>query len=290
MRPPGLLRAAVIGLGVASLFALPTRGQDDRASATVRGIFGPEDGEMLSFVDGFAWLEPASGVDGQTLRLYLTDHPLDLDELDRAVALELELELQCDECSFAELEIDARDAAWLATRYRLPDGSACGGCETSPARRQAARLRFDGRRLRGSIEVAANDAAGEPGLELTLDLPVATLSGVGELPADGGEPARALEICRAAVRGGHAEGVRSFCFTTDRVPPAGQAVAEVVEGLDALAASTLRIDGGRVRGDRALLRVETVGAEGRQRGVVLMVRTPSGWRHRAEKLRPVWED
>lgn len=290
MRLPGLLRAAVIGLGVASLFALPARGQDDRTPATIRGIFGPEEGEMLSFVDGFAWLEPASGGDGETLRVYLTDHPLDFDELDRAVEVALELDLQCDECSFAELELDPRDAAWRATRYRLPDGSACGGCETSPERRRAARLRFDGRRLSGRIETVASDALGEPGLELTLDIPVVALSGLAELPADGGEPARALEICRAAVRGGHAGGVRSFCFPADRTPPAGEAVGDTVEGLDALSASALRVDGGRTRGDRALLRVETRGSEGRQRGDVLMVRTPAGWRYRAERLAPVWED
>ncbi len=263
-----------------------------------RGTFGQADRESISVVDAFAWSEPGPDGDGERLRLRLTDHTLNRPALDLAMDVESELDRQRDGGAFAELELDPATGAWLDTRFQLPDGAGCGGCGEAE-QRALARIRLVDGRLLGRIDIGGKSTTDPFALEidLVLDLPIVRPAVTERLPADGGAPGRAIDACRLALRRGDRAGTRLLCLAPD--DPTLAAVEKtdddrffeaLLTNRDALRAGALSISGGRLRGDRAELEVETGGVEGKQLGRVQLRRTSAGWRYQSERLHPVWTE
>jgi len=195
----------------------------DEASGPVgvaRGTFGHPGHEPLAVVDAFAWEAGRSLGEGNAIHVRLSGESLDHAALDGAIDFEMELERQRARAPYAELEIDPRDLTWLGSSFSLPDGWGCAWCRIG---RPKTRLRLEDGRVRGRLDVEAVDGPDGDGVDiaLSLDVPIARLEGLIPLPAGGGEPASALELCRASVLSGDREAARAHCLSPDD-PQAGR--------------------------------------------------------------------
>jgi len=188
-----------------------------------RGTFGRPGHEPLAVVDAFAWEAGRSLGEGNAIHLRLSGEPLDHAALDGAIDFVMELERQRARAPYAELEIDPRASTWLGSSFSLPDGWGCGWCGSGEKARAKARLRLEDGRVRGRLDVEAVDGPDGDGVDiaLSLDVPIARLEGLIPLPAGGGEPASALELCRASVLSGDREAARAHCLSPDD-PQAGR--------------------------------------------------------------------
>jgi hypothetical protein len=263
------------------------------AAAGASGTFSV-DGATLKVVDAFAYERKAEFGDETAIRVRLSDKALDRKALDSVLDLKGELDRQRDQGGngrSVDLEF-ARDGSYSGTSYTLGGRSNCGWCGDT---RVAAKsnVKVEGGVLRGSMQIRApdyNEGKG-PAISLTLDEPIATVSGTTPLPVSGGEPARDLEACRQAVKKKQAAAVKAVCFLAgDAQLVATENVTEegfwmvALYGRASLKLDNLRVTGGRTKGDWAELLVEAEGEEGARKGSVFLRRGPSGWRYDHESL------
>ncbi len=130
-------------------------------------------------------------------------------------------------------------------------------------------------------------------INLTLDVPVTVPTGVTALPSGGGEAGKSFEKCRNDLAAKNLEGARSDCFD----PGDNRfSLPETTEGFqdhefygdDSLTAKSMKITGGRTKGDWAELYVQTENEGQKQQGSVFMKRTPQGWRYDHQVLQEVY--
>lgn len=263
------------------------------AAGGASGTFGL-DGLTFKVVDAFAYEREAEFGDDMAVRVRLSEKSLDRKALDAVLDIQGELDRQRDQAgsgTYVDLEF-RKDGSYSGTSYALGGRSNCGWCGDSKAGAKSS-VKVEGGSMKGSMKIAAADYSDGkgPAINLTLDLPVATVAGASPLPASGGEPAKALETCRQAVKKKDTAAVKAGCF------PAGDAQLASTEnvteegfwmvalyGRDSLKLDTLKVAGGRTKGEWAELDVAGSGEEGKRKGSVFLRRGPAGWRFDHERL------
>jgi hypothetical protein len=263
------------------------------AAGAASGTFSL-DGATFKVVDAFAYERKAEFGDETAIRVRLSDKPLDRKALDAVLDLSGELDRQRGQGGsgkYVDLEF-GKDGSYSGTSYSLGGRSNCGWCGDS---RVAAKsnVKVEAGVLRGSMQIQPadyRDGKG-PAISLTLDGPIATVSGATALPISGGEPAKDLDACRQAAKKKDAATVKTACFLPG--DPQLASLENVTEegfwmmalyGRESLKLATLRVMGGRTKGEWAELLVEGSGEEGARKGSVFLRRGPSGWRVDHEDL------
>lgn len=268
----------------------------DSLAGTAQGTFS-QAGETIGVVDGFAY-EAVGLLGDPVIRIDLVPAPLDRDALAAAIDFGVELYRQRATSGVrgsSALYLDPATGRWLGSSYVLPGGDSCGYCSVSAKQN----LKVGNGRVRGKLRVRPEDNSEGDGLDarLILDLPIARVTGTEELPSDGGAPGEALRRCREAARADDLDVALPLCF-----PPGDAGVADtefVVEsarertafwGRRELLAEHLEIKGGRIKGGRAELFVETHDDGETQRGSIFLQHVDAGWRWIGQRLEPVYDD
>ena len=263
------------------------------AAGAASGTFSM-DGATFKVVDAFAYERKAEFGDETAIRVRLSDKALDRKALDAVLDLKGELDRQRDQGGsgkYVDLEF-AKDGSYSGTSYSLGGRSNCGWCGDSRVAAKSS-VKVEGGSLRGSMQIRPADYGDGkgPAISLTLDGPIATVGGASPLPTSGGEPAKDLEACRQAVKKKETAAVKAACFLPG--DPQLAETANVTEegfwmvalyGRDSLKLATLRVTGGRTKGDWAELLVEGGREEGARKGSVFLRHGPSGWRFDHESL------
>jgi hypothetical protein len=279
-----MLRAVVVAIvGVAG--AVP-------AGAAVRGTFANKD-VKVQVVDGVAYERKAEFGDAMAVRVALSAAPLDAKAIAAALDVEQAVAVQRSGPS-VDLEF-AADGSWSGMTYMLGPGNGCGWCSDSKAGAKSTVKVVNGA-LRGTLRVAAADYGdGEgPAMDLTFDLPVVKITATA-LPADGGDPGKALLACRKAAK------ARDRAAAQACLDPGAEGMAAAAEGSDegfwytvsmygdSLLMPTLTITGGRAKGEWAEVRIEGKDEQGQQKkGGVFLRLLPAGWRYHHEALENVY--
>jgi len=263
------------------------------AAGAASGTFSL-DGRTFKVVDAFAYERKAEFGDQMAIRVRLSEKPLDKKALEAVLDLKGELERQGNDAAggtHVDLEF-GKDGSYSGTSYSLGGQSNCGWCSDGGAAAKS-RVKLEGGALRGPLRIQAadyHDGKG-PAIDLTLDLPVATLTGASALPATGGDPAKALEACRGAVTRKDKAGVKASCFppgdaqlaATDHVTDEGFWLV-AFSGRDSLKLGVLKVTGGRTKGDWAELTVSGTEGSSKRKGSVFLRRGAAGWRYDHESL------
>ena len=276
---------AVVVLTIAACLSAPLG-----LAAGAKGTVSSK-GEVYTVVDGFAFETRASFSSQTAVRVRLSERPLDQRRLATVIDFAAELDRQRAGGSYVDLEFSP-SGAWSGLSYQL-NNSVCGFCADVRASAKS-QVRIEGATVKGMLRVRSADYRDKegPALELTLDLPVATLSEAAALPADGGEPGKVFQACWQLVREKNVAGVRKSCFPPDDPRIAGTE-GSVGDGFwvvalwdrESLKLSAPRVTGGRRKGDWAELYVTGKGEQGNERsGSVFLRRGPLGWRFEHERI------
>jgi hypothetical protein len=245
-------------------------------------------------VDGFAFEGKAEFGDEAVVKVRLSATPLDHKALDAVIDFKAELDRQLalgGNGKYVDLEFQ-KDGSYRGASYSLGGQASCGWCGDSEVASKS-KVKVEGAALRGAMQVQPSDYQDKkgPAINLTLDLPVAAVTGTTPLPVTGGAPAQALEACRQAVKKKDMAAVKAGCFLagdpqlaeTENVTDEG--FWEVaLYGRHSLKLPTLKVTGGRTKGDWAELLVEGSGADGKRKGSVYLRKGPAGWRPDHESL------
>lgn len=174
-------------------------------------------GYTLEAADALAWQQRDTwGSGGQATIVLLAGGPIDRKGLDAALDFETALEAVREAAGqWAELEF-APDGGWQAVRYKFGQGgsfsSGMKGFSAAERPRKAV-IAVAGGSVRGTLKVAAGDhpSGDGPLLALTLDLPLFKPAEGTPLPADGGEPGKAVRGCVTAFRAKEEAALRKHC-------------------------------------------------------------------------------
>ena len=303
LRTPPLGLALGLAAGLAGFLA-PSLAAKPKAraelSTAAAGTFG-KGGDVFTVADAFAYEGKGFFGDETVVKVRLVGVPLDRKALDAALDVEGEIARQTGEDLGAVTLDVAFDASWEGTSYRLPGGASCGFCSSSSQAAQS-RLRIEDGAVKGKIKTKAADEPGRDGLDvdLTLAVPIFKPSGVSALPEDGGEPARALLACRAALTVGTRDEVAAAC---------NERIAALLDGFEDLEAGdrsvarrnallydypsiglpTIAIAGGRTKGDQAELQLSGTYEGDSFRGSLFLRSVEGAWRIERDKVERVWE-
>ena len=188
---------------------------------------------------------------------------------------------------------------WVKTRYTFNRGPA-SGAGSSYSAEQAPMMKVAIRSGRVTGRLLVTSRAGQR-LDFTLDVPVADSVAGSPLPADGGEPARALRACHAAYAAKKEADLASACSrrlndvvtSALRMKAQGMDVPDpwAPDGVDTCSAeaiSGLEILGGVTAGDEARLaargKILREGQEQICRGHVFLRREDGTWRVSASRM------
>ena len=172
------------------------------AAVGASGTFS-KDTATFKVADAFAYEGKAEFGSDLAIKVRLSAVPLDKKALEAVLDFKAELERQLAQGgngTYVDLEF-GKDGSYTGTSYSLGGRTACGWCGDSQAGSKS-KIKVEGTSLRGVMQIQPGDYSDKkgPAINLTLDLPVATVSGAVALPATGGAPAQALEACRQADR------------------------------------------------------------------------------------------
>ncbi len=262
------------------------------ASAAATGTFTYE-GKTLKVVDAFAYEGKAEFGDETAVRVRLFGQPIDRKAVEGVLDFAHALEGQT-RGAYVEMEF-SKAGEWSGSTYDLGGTVACGWCSDGKAGRKS-QMKVAGGAIRGTLRVRPADYMDNEGpvVDLTLDLPVATVTGTTALAAGGGDPGKAFVACRAAFKKKVKADVKGLCFAADD-PNIAQTENVTDEGFwmiaamgrDSLSMEPLKVVGGRTRGGWAELLVEGKGEYGPKKGRVYLRQTPTGWRVDHEHLADV---
>lgn len=263
------------------------------AAAGASGTFAV-DGATFKAVDGFAYQRKAEFGDEQAIRVRLSARPLDKQALAAVLDFAGELDRQRDASgSGASVDLEFRqDGSYSGASYSLGGQANCGWCSDSQAGAKS-KLRVEAGSLRGALRVSPSDYQDGkgPAIGVSLDLPVAKVEGATPLAPGGGEPAKALEACRQAVKRKDMAAVKAGCFLAEDPQLAGTENLtdegfwmSALYGRASLKLASLKVEGGRSKGAWAELFVAGSGDEGQRSGSVFLRRGPAGWRFDHENL------
>jgi hypothetical protein len=263
------------------------------AAGAASGTFSV-DGKTFKAVDAYAYERKAEFGDQLAIRVRLSEKPLDKKALDAVLDLRGELDRQRDQAGGASVDLEfGKDGSYSGTSYSLGGQSNCGWCSDGSAAAKS-KVKLENGALRGPLRIQAadyRDGKG-PAIDLVLDLPVATVAGASPLPPTGGDPAKALEACRGAVKAKDKAGVKASCFlpgdaqmaSTEHVTEEGFWLV-ALSGRDSLKLGVLKVTGGRTKGEWAELTVSgTEEGSSKRSGSVFLRRGPAGWRYDHESL------
>ena len=259
------------------------------AGAAARGTFSYK-GLTFTAADGVAFETRASMGDEPVIRVALAGHPLDLPSIESALDYRYALQAQRSG-PYVDLEFGA-DGRLAGASYALGGSVNCGFCGDSAAGARSP-VRIAGDRLKGTLRIQPADYMDRegPAIDLALDLPILRPSGT-PLAAGGGEAGKALASCRAAVLKKDAAGARKACFAEgdERLAQLAETSEEGfwLAGFydrETLRLPSLKVTGGRAKGEWAELAVEGKDDNGNDRqGSVYLRRGGAGWRFHHEDL------
>lgn len=283
------IRTAVLLVLLFAAFAAQSQ-----AGGAASGTIGRK-GIHLEIKDAFAYEAPASFGEGQSVKVRLTDFSLDRNTLAATLDYETELNRQTQEKQYVELEFKL-DGSWTGGGAYYLGSATCGWCQYG-AQAEAAKVKLDSGILKGALKTSAKDTPDGDGIDadLTLNVPVSRQTGVTDLPADGGEPAKAYRACLAALSKNEKAAVIASCFSKDDPWLAKTNVdyfsnedfsAEVKAYRPGLQLEAVQISGGRVKGDQAELFVTGKSTYEKSTGKVFLRRSQGSWYYSGEKLKP----
>lgn len=266
------------------------------AAGAASGTFTPKD-KPFKVVDAFAFEGKAEFGDETVVSVRLFGQPLDRKALEAVLDFEGELDRQRSDAPYVTLEIE-KGGRWSGSSYQLPDGN-CGFCSDGQAQAKA-KLRIENGTLRGTIKVAAADYMDGkgPAVDLSLDVPIAQVTGASPLPADGGEPGKLLTACLQATKKRDRETVVKACLASGNPSPTLAMVLEMADegfwsfgdyAFPGLLLDGCKIAGGRVKGEWAELLVEGKQGSDKRKGSIYLRRVAAGWRYDHERLRTLFE-
>jgi hypothetical protein len=263
------------------------------AAPGASGTFS-KDAAVFKVADGFAYDGKAEFGDETAIKVRLSATALDHKALDGVIDFKGELDRQLAQAGdgrYVDLEF-RKDGSYTGSSYALGGQAACGWCGDSEAGTKS-KVKVEGASLRGGMQIQPSDYSDGkgPAINLTLDLPVVTVTGATPLPATGGAPAQALEACRQAVKKKDLAAVKAGCFVAGD-PQLAEAESVTDEGFwdaalygrHSLKLPTLKVTGGRTKGEWAELLVEGSGPDGKRKGSVFLRRGSAGWRPDHESL------
>jgi hypothetical protein len=263
------------------------------AAVGASGTFS-KDAATFKVADGFAYEGKAEFGDEAVIKVRLSAKPLDKKALDGVIDFKAELDRQLalgGDGKYVDLEF-LKDGSYRGSSYSLGGQASCGWCGDSKAGSKS-KVKVEGASLRGAMQIQPADYSDGKGptINLTLDLPLATVTGALPLPATGGAPAQALEACRQAVKKKDKAAVKAGCFVagdpllaeTENVTDEGFWEVALYDR-HTLKLPVLKVTGGRTKGDWAELQVEGSGSDGKRKGSVYLRKGPAGWRPDHESL------
>jgi hypothetical protein len=263
------------------------------AAPGASGTFA-KDAATFKVADAFAYEGKAEFGDELAIKVRLSATPLDKKALESVIDFKAELDRQLAKGgngTYVDLEF-RKDGSYTGASYSLGGRASCGWCGDSQVGAKS-KVKVEGTALRGAMQIQPSDYhdGKGPAINLTLDVPVATVTGATALPATGGPPAQALEACRQAVKKKDMAAVKAGCFLAND-PQLAETENVTDEGFwevalydrHSLKLPTLKVTGGRTKGDWAELLVEGSGADGKRKGSVFLRRGPAGWRPDHESL------
>jgi hypothetical protein len=264
------------------------------AFAGVKGTFTNQ-GRTLPVVDGVAYERKAEFGDEMVVRVALSAQPLDAKALSDTMDVEGAVQtLRAGHT--ADLEFTPEGSWTGGMTYNLGSGNNCGWCSDSKSAARS-QVKLENGVLKGTLRVAAADYMdGEgPAIDLVFDLPLVKVAGT-PLPADGGDPARALIACRKAVQAKDRAAAQAcldsqsdvFSTAAEGSDDGFWYLISMMAG-DSLSLPALKVTGGRTKGDWAEVDVEGKDEQGTQKkGGVFLRRTAGGWLYHHDKLRSVY--
>jgi len=265
------------------------------AFAGAKGTFAYK-GVSFTAVDAVACESKPEMGDGTAVRVMLASKALDAAAVEATLDFRQAVQAQRGDGTYVDLEF-GNDGHWAGASYHLGGSANCGWCGDSAAGAKS-QVRVEGGRLKGTLRVRPADYSDHEGpvVDLTLDLPILRQTGGTPLGADGGPAGKALVACRQSVLKKDAAGARTACFAAD--DPRLEIVANSSEDgfwmagfydRESLKIPTLKITGGRTKGDWAEVLVEGKDESGQQRkGSVFLRRGPAGWRYHHDNLEYVF--
>ena len=261
------------------------------AWAAAKGTFSYK-GLTFTASDGVAYESRAFMGDEPIIRVSLTAQPLDLPAIESSLDYRYAVQAQRTGSQHLDLEFGA-DGHLAGTSYSLGGSTNCGYCGDGAAGAKS-QVRVAGDRLKGTLRLQPADYMDHegPAVDLTLDLPILRQTGAAPLAAGGGDAGKSLLACRATVVKKDAAGARKACFAEgdERLAQLAETTEEGfwMAGFydrETLRLPTLKITGGRTKGDWAELTVEGKDESGSDRkGSVYLRRGAGGWRFHHEDL------
>jgi len=182
----------------------------------------------------------------------------------------------------------AADGRYRGYSFYFGPGNGCGYCGGGAV---ASSVTLSGERLRGRLTQRGSDD--EPGIDLTIDVPLAsddhgTPQGVG-----GGAPGAAYVAYHEALAGNDLAALRERLSTERRATWDGAAANGDSDGFVAFLARehprSVRVVEAYVEGDHALALLAGEGDLGRLDGEALLVREQGAWRFEEELFRSTGE-
>jgi hypothetical protein len=261
------------------------------AMGAVKGTFSYQ-GATFTPVDAVAYESTPEMGEGTAVRVALSAQKIDAAAVESALDYRHAVRLQRGDAKYVDLEFGT-DGRWSGASYMLGGSTNCGWCGDSAAGAKS-QVRVEGGRLKGTLRVRPADYVDRdgPAVDLTLDLPILRQAAGTALAADGGEAGRSLAACRQAVLKKDAAAARKACFAAD--DPRLALLAETSEegfwmagfyDRESLKLPSLKVTGGRTKGEWAELRVEGKDESGQARkGSVYLRRGAAGWRYDHDEL------
>jgi hypothetical protein len=232
--------------------------------------------------------------EGAKIVVVLLQKPLDRAVLAGTLDVEGVVEAAKDGTSWAELEF-APDGAWMKARHNLRSGSSTSSGSRSDSSVATMKATIREGRVTGHVRAAF---AAEQAIDLTLALPIAEPAAGTALPADGGEPGKALRACNGAFASKKLADLQRLC-----APTAGEYIESAVrmkeQGIsqddpwrrdaagecEVAAVASLTLESGVLAGDQARIRASG-GWDGDRKcaGDVFLRRENGKWRVATSRL------
>jgi len=257
------------------LFLCPTLSAAAAASGTIA-----KGGPSLTIVDAFAYERKSSVAKEGVIAVHLSSTPLDHKAIKAAIDMQHSLENAEGFPHYAELEFE-KDGTWIGGKYHLPGGSyghSGYSIKTNVNVAEGA--------LRGTMKVASEDYRGGdgPAIDLKLDVPIVMPAGMTDLPTDGGEPGKTLVRCNHAFQTRDTKALKrcsdKLSRSLDEYENEGNLASfwtETYYGCEALNLKSIRIKGGRTKGNQAEIFVEGSTADVKCEGSTYLVLDGETW-------------